>query len=132
MHGLDTNILVRYLTQDDPSQSKLATCLMEESLTPERPGYINNVVLCELIWVLEDCYGQSRSELLGVLNQLLKVVELRFENADAVRLAVADFREGKADFSDNLIARVNAVGGCQKTYTFDKKASNEPGFTLLK
>jgi predicted nucleic-acid-binding protein len=130
--GLDTNILVRYLTQDDPGQSHLATCLMEETLTPDRPGYVNHVVLCELVWVLEDCYGQSRSDLLKVLNQLLQVVELRFEDADAVRLAVADFREGKADFSDNLVARINNVGGCPKTYTFDKQASKEPGFILLK
>lgn len=131
MEGLDTNVLVRYLVQDDPAQSRLASELMEERLSADRPGYINNVVLCELMWVLEECYGQSRSQLLRILNQLLCVVELRFQNVDVVRLAVADFRDGKADFSDHLIARWNQAHGCEQTHTFDKKASKEPGFVLL-
>ena len=132
MKGLDTNILVRYITQDDPEQSKLASCLLEETLTADCPGYVNSIVLCELMWVLEDCYGQEKEHLMKVLERLLQVAEIRLENADAVRLALSDFRDGKADFSDNLIARCNLSGGCEMTNTFDKKASKEPGFALLK
>ena len=131
MNGLDTNVLVRYLTQDDPYQSKLATELMENTLTADCPGYVNLVVLCELMWVLEDCYEQGRSDLLKVLDQLLRVAEVRLEDADAVRLAVADFRGGSADFSDHLIARSNLARGCEKTYTFDKKASQALGFAAM-
>lgn len=132
MTGLDTNVLVRYLAQDDPKQSRIASKIMEQTLTPENPGYVNHVVLCELLWVLEDCYGQKRAQLLAVLEQLLKIAEIRLEDVDTVRLAVADFREGKADFSDHLIARRNAAHGCLTTLTFDKMASQAPGFSRLK
>ena len=132
MKGLDTNVLVRYLTQDDPKQSLIATDLMEQSLSPDCPGYVNQVVLCELLWVLEDCYGQKREQLLAVLEQLLKVAEIHIEDSDIVKLALADFRRGKADFSDHLIARGNQARGCETTLTFDKKAGQAPGFTPLK
>lgn len=131
MTGLDTNVLVRYLTQDDPKQSPLATDFIETTLSAESPGYVNQVVLCELIWVLEECYQQSREDISRVLNQLLQVVEIHLEDGDTVRLAMADFRDGKADFSDHLLARRNLANGCLTTYTFDKKAATSPGFTLL-
>lgn len=132
MIGLDTNILVRYLTQDDPKQSSLANELMESTLTSECPGFVNCIVLCELLWVLEDCYGQGRDQLWKVVVQLLKVPEIRLEAADVVRLAATDFRQGKADFSDHLIARSNADYGCDTTMTFDKKAGSSPGFSALR
>ena len=131
MIGLDTNVIIRYLTQDDPVQSAAATDLVEKGLSKENPGFLNQIVLCETVWVLEDCYGQGRLQVLSVLEQLLRIVELRIEEVEIVRLAVADYREGKADFSDNLIARRNQACGARVTYTFDKKASKEPGFAKL-
>ncbi len=131
MKGLDTNVLVRYLTQDDAKQSKLSTKLIE-SLTVEQPGYISLVVLCELLWVLESCYDQRRSDLVALVEQLLKIGELRLEAVDTVRLAVADFRSSMADFSDHLLARGNLAKGCETTFTFDKQASKAPGFSILK
>ena len=131
MKGLDTNVLVRYITQDDPKQSRAASELMENTLTSEQPGYVNQIVLCELIWVLEDCYGQKRDQLSTVIEQLLRVAELRLEGTDSVRQALADFRNGNADFSDCLIARSNAANGCETTLTFDKKAKRSPGFSGL-
>ena len=131
MKGLDTNVLARYLTQDDAKQSKVATSLIE-GLSPEQPGFVSKVVLCELVWVLESCYGQTRSELVAVIEQLLKVAELRLEDVDTVRLALADFRSGTADFSDHLLARGNLAAGCKTTYTFDKQAGGAPGFTFLR
>ena len=132
MIGLDTNVLVRYLTQDDPRQSELATDFLENTLTPERPGYIGLTVLCELCWVLEDCYGQTRAQLVAILEKLLSVAVLRLERPDIVREATGDLRGGSADFSDHLIARSNSAAGCETTLTFDKKASRSPGFSLLR
>lgn len=131
MIGLDTNVIVRYLTQDDPVQSAAATELIEKKLTKEKPGFLNLIVICEMVWVLEDCYDQDRLQILAVLEQLLKIVELRIEEVDIFQLAVGDYRDGKADFSDNLIARRNLAAGAEVTYTFDKKASKQPGFSKL-
>lgn len=131
MTGLDTNVLVRYLTQDDPVQSKLANEVMESGLSKDSPGFVSPIVLCELLWVLEDCYGQTRRQLGSVVESLLKVAELQICDPDTVRQALSDFRNSKADFSDHLIARTNAGCSCDTTLTFDKLASKSPGFTLL-
>lgn len=50
MIGLDTNVLVRYLAQDDPTQSPRATEIIEQEISKEKPGYISSVVLVETVW----------------------------------------------------------------------------------
>lgn len=131
MIGLDTNVLIRYLTQDDAAQSALATSLFEDTFSKDCPGFLNLVVLCEVVWVLEVCYKQTRQDIVRVIQQLLRVAELQIQAADVVRVALSDFEEGNADFSDNLIARLNFTQGCEFTYSFDKKASRQLGFKLL-
>lgn len=128
MIGLDTNVLLRYLTQDDPVQSKRATEILENDLSETRPGYVNHVVLCELVWVLEDCYSQAHADILKILDQLLKVAEIQFENPDVVRLAFSDYKTSGGDFSDRLISRSNLTRGCEHTLTFDEKAAKGAGF----
>lgn len=74
MIGLDTNVLVRYIVQDEPAQARSATQLIERVLTPEHPGFVNYVVICELVWVLESAYGFARAQIIPVLRQLLATV----------------------------------------------------------
>ena len=54
MIGLDTNVIVRYVVQDDPRQSAAATRLMEKTLSAENPGFVAVVTLCEVAWVLAE------------------------------------------------------------------------------
>lgn len=122
MIGLDTNVLVRYIVQDDPAQARAATHLIERVLTPERPGIVDRVVLCELVWVLESAYGYARAQIAPVLRQLLATVEIRIESADRVNLALRSY-EGAADFADHLVGLLNQDHGCEATYTFDRKAA---------
>jgi len=62
MIGLDTNVLVRYLTQDDPKQAARATRVVEEELSENVPGFIGLMVLVETVWVLQRLYGASAEE----------------------------------------------------------------------
>lgn len=130
MTGLDTNVLVRYLVQDDAEQAASATRLIE-ACSRESPGYVGHIVLCELVWVLEDCYHQAKPAILGVLEKVLSVAQLEVESPALVWLALEDYREGSADFSDHLLARANLGSGCADTVTFDRKAGRSPGFRLL-
>ncbi|MBI2376944.1 MAG: type II toxin-antitoxin system VapC family toxin [Deltaproteobacteria bacterium] len=130
MIGLDTNVVVRYLTQDDARQSRPANRLLE-SLTSHEPGYISLIVLVELVWVLEDAYGASRGDLAITVEMLLQTESLVLQEAESVWRALAAFRRGTADFADQLIAQLNASAGCGKTYTFDKAAARDAGMTLL-
>jgi predicted nucleic-acid-binding protein len=130
MLGLDTNVIVRYIAQDDPKQSPLATKFIE-SLSPARPGFVPAVVLVESLWVMEDVYGASRDRLADIVTTLLEVESLMVESAESVWRALAVFRKGKADFADCLIARLCAARGCEATWTFDKAAARDGGMKLL-
>ena len=131
MIGLDTNVVVRYLAQDDRGQAAIATRLIEGSLTPDRPGFVSLVVLAEIAWVLEDCYELSRKEISALVERLLRVRQLKIQDADTAWQALRAFRVGNSDFADCLIARIGAACDCERTVTFDKAAARGAGMDLL-
>jgi len=130
MIGIDTNIVVRYITQDDPAQSRKATHLIE-SLSPEAPGYITLVSLVEVVWVLEESYSATKRQIVDVLETLLRTKELVVERAEVVAQALGLFWTSRADFSDCLIARCAQAANCEYTLTFDKAAAKSAGMRLL-
>lgn len=130
MIGLDTNVLVRYVAQDDPKQSPMATRLIE-SLTVDARGYVSIVSVVELVWVLTDCYALPKGELCEVLGTLLRTREIVVAHADTVWQALRLFREGKADFADCLIERSANEAGCDYTTTFDRDAAKHCGMRLI-
>jgi len=130
--GLDTNVVVRYLVQDDPAQSAAATRLIEHVLSAERPGLITGITLCEIVWVLAECYGADRDRIDSVIEGLLASRQLVVQESDIVWNALRDWRGSSADFSDALIGRQVFARGGEKTVTFDRAAANLPRFELLK
>ena len=130
MTGLDTNVLVRYVMQDDPRQSLRATRLIE-SLSAEEPGFVPVVVLVELVWVLMGSYGLARSQLAMVLGKLLRSKELVVDRAELVAQALKRFSDDGADFADALIERQAAAAGCSITVTFDAGAVKAAAMTLV-
>lgn len=130
MIGLDTNVIVRYIAQDDPAQSLQAAQLIE-SLTPDAPGYLPLVVVVEMGWVLLESYGVSREELAAVLDTLLRTKTLVLEQAETVFKATRLFASGNADFADCLIACSGKAARCDYTATFDKKAAKALGMRLV-
>lgn len=131
MTGLDTNVLVRYLTQDDPAQALKATQVIESAAEQGEPLYITSVVLCEMVWVLEAAYGYSKQEIQAILDRILRTAQFRFDDKDQLWRALQDYREGRADFSDYLIGHLGVHNGCQETVTFDKALGNHTAFRLL-
>ena len=121
MIGIDTNVLVRYLVQDDYEQSAQSTLLIEQECNLSSPGYLSNIVLCELVWVLTGAYKYDKNLVIEVMEQILVTAELLVENENVVRKAINDYKIGSADFSDYLIVNNNQQSGCTKTYTFNKK-----------
>lgn len=131
MIGLDTNVLVRYLAQDDRIQSPLATRFLEGSLSLQEPGFVATVVLAELVWVLESNYQFGREQVSGLLDALLRARQLKFQDPDSANQALRDFRTSKADYVDCLIQRLDSGAGCSHTVTFDRAASRISGMRLL-
>ena len=130
MIGLDTNVLVRYVAQDDKRQSPKASRLIE-SLTADSPGYVSLVSVVELVWVLSGCYALSKDEICEVLETLLRTKEILVQNAAIVWKAVRLFKAGKADFADCLIELSAQAAGCGYTATFDCNAAKHCGMKLI-
>ena len=131
MIGLDTNVLVRYLVQDDPGQSRKATQVIAKRCTRDDPGVVNRIVLCELVWVLESAYGYSKDTIVAVLEKLLRTSQLKIEDMQSAWIAFRMYQKGKADFADCLLGTTNRFGGCIETVTFDQAASKLEVFQLL-
>ncbi|OIN44040.1 VapC toxin family PIN domain ribonuclease [Pseudomonas azotoformans] len=130
MIGLDTNVLVRYVTQDDPVQSAKASELIE-SLTTASPGFISLVSIVELVWVLQSCYQSAKSDVVMVLETLLRTRELTVEHGEIIWQALRKFVANKADFADCLIERCAHAAGCEYTATFDLNAIKTTGMKRL-
>jgi predicted nucleic-acid-binding protein len=130
MIGLDTNVLVRYLAQDDPEQSKQATDMIERRLTEAEPGFVSIVAVVELVWVLDRAYGLGDREIAAAVERMLQAETLVVESEQAVFSATIALREGWGSFADALIAALGAKAGCAHTVTFDRKALRLPGFRL--
>ena len=130
MTGLDTNVLVRYIMQDDNKQSPLATRIVE-SLSAESPGFVPLVAIVELGWVLSSAYELERNQLVEAFEALLRTKELVVERGEVVWKALRQFQRANGDFADCLIACSAEAAGCAKTLTFDRGAMKNGGMTLI-
>ena len=130
MIGLDTNVLVRYIAQDDPVQSPIATRIIEDRLTEEHPGFISLVTMAETVWVLDRSYGLSAAEIAAAVERILQIDTLAVQNEQEVFVAMVALKTGAGSFSDGLIGALGRRAGCAVTLTFDKRATRLPGFQL--
>jgi predicted nucleic-acid-binding protein len=131
MIGLDTNVLVRYIAQDDAVQSAAATQIIEDRLTVEDPGYISIVTMAETVWVLDRSYGVPAIEIAATVERILQTDVLFVQNEQEVFTAVVALKKGAGSFSDALIGALGTRAGCAVTLTFDKKAARLKGFQLV-
>jgi predicted nucleic-acid-binding protein len=130
MTGLDTNVLVRYIMQDDTKQSPLATRLVE-SLSADAPGFVPLVSVVELGWVLSSAYELDRSQLIEAFEALLRTKELIVESAEVVWKALRMVQSFNADIADCLVSCSAVAAGCARTMTFDRGAVKGAGMTLI-
>lgn len=134
MIGLDTNVLARYLAQDDARQSAAATRLIEKELSIASPGFISLVVIAELCWVLHRLYSATMDELVTMLEDLLGTPQFQIERREVVQAAIQRFQQSnnrKSGVTDALIAQIAFSAGCTHTVSFDKAAVRSAGMTLL-
>ena len=132
MIGLDTNIMLRYLVQDDPAQSPKATEVIERRLTKEDPGFVSLVCILEIVWVLGSLYKRSRVEIAKHVEMILAADTLQVQNEQEVYQAVVALRNGSGTFEDALVGALGSWWGCSATLTFDEGAARRlNGFRLL-
>jgi predicted nucleic-acid-binding protein len=128
--GLDTNVLLRYIIQDDPIQSPIADTVID-ALTAENPGWIGLATILEFVWVMNSKLRVGRATIAATLDKLMMIDSIIIEQPDSVASAIRQFRSAKADFADCLIAASARAAGCGKTVTFDRIAARDAGMELL-
>ena len=125
-------MLVRYLAQDDPSQSLRATRLIEKELSGDTPGFVNLIVICELLWVMAGAYAMDETALVSVVERMLAARELQIEQSQLLRRALTIRTAGGPGLADILIGLVNEAQGSTETVSLDKRAARLPGWRLLR
>ena len=130
MKGLDTSILIRYLTQDDPVQSPRANEIIDRDLSPEAPGFVSLVAIAEVAWVLRSRYKATRQEIVTAIERILSSDSFQVQNEQQVYEAMIALRTGEGTFADALICAFGAWAGCSSTLTFDG-SSQLPHFEVV-
>lgn len=122
MQGIDTSVLVRYLVADHPEQKDQAASFLYRC-TKEQPCFINRIVLCELVWILECVYYYPRSMIAQVIEKILRTAQFKVEDLPSAWHALAAYRNGE-DFTDSLISQINRAAGCRSTFRIEKQHEN--------
>ena len=131
MIGIDSNVLLRVLLDDDAAQAERARRLLATECSPQRPAFVNRAVLFEAVWTLSTGYRYSRAQLAAAIELLLSAPALMIEDREAVETALDIFSTTRADFADCLIGVLNRRAGCATTYTFDRRAAATAEFTVV-
>ena len=130
MIGIDTNILARYLAEDDEIQTSLAVNLIEKKISAKEPAFISLIVLVEVVWVFKGCYQLNKIDLCKLVRVILETKQFKVEKADLAYRALKLYESGNGDFSDALISTICRENECLEIFTFDKKAKTV-GMTIL-
>jgi len=132
MRGLDTNLIVRFVTDDEPAKTAAVKALFAQADKDEERLFVSSIVLCELVWALRSKpYRLRRPEIASVLQRMLSTELFEVQDRDLARQALLEYRQGRADFADYLLGCHNRRAGCDVTLTFDRKLRNANGFSLL-
>lgn len=128
MRALDTNLLARLVTGDDPRQVARVKALLDEASARGETLYVSEVVVCELAWVLRKTYGYDRLRLVAVLRELTQAPYLHLAEPVVLKRALAAYAAGRGDFADYVIRERALAEGCEAVVTFDRALHGEPGF----
>lgn len=131
MLGLDTNVLVRFLLQDDQEQAEHARMVIEEALATGEPVAVSLLAILETEWVLRSCAKLHKKTVITTFRMLLEARDLRIEHEESLEHALYLYENNTADFTDCLMATRYTRSGCSAMLTFDRKAANIPGVILL-
>jgi len=132
MIAIDTNVMVRYVVQDDPILASVASRIINNALARQDAIHLSVIVLCECFWVLKTRYHFPKPHLLRFLETLQGEAGFHVENRSVLRKALEDYRKGPGDFADHLIGHMAHAQGCSTTYTFDQGLKQSANFSLLR
>lgn len=132
MLALDTNVLLRYIVEDDPDQTAEATAVIHRAIARDESLFVSDVVLCETVWMLSRFYKVDRTRIAMVLQEIFRARHMRFRATGELSRALDAFKNGKGDFPDYLIREHARAAECESVVTFDKVLLKERGFVAAR
>ncbi|MEZ5453909.1 MAG: type II toxin-antitoxin system VapC family toxin [Thiothrix sp.] len=131
VYGFDTNVLVRYLLNDDPQQADIARQRIQQAVAEGEPVRISLLTILEAEWVLRSYGKRDKVTVISVFQALLESRDIEIELEESLEQALHYYKNSNADFADCLMASRNQRSGCTAMLTFDEKAAKLPGCELL-
>jgi len=131
MTGLDTNVLVRYLTQDDLAQARKANALIDGAVGKGEGLHLDVIVLCELVWVLRGAYDFAKETVGEAVEKILDAAQFSVDDRDLLREALEAYRAGQGDFAEYVLGLRNRKAGCSATVTLDRALKKNGLFSVL-
>lgn len=131
MIAVDTNVLLRYFIEDDLTQSRKLDALLAQTRRTDIPIHVDDLVLCELVWVLRFGHDFDKATIIDALERILGTAHFSFVDREMLRQALDDYIHGSGDFPDYVIGRRNERAGCETTVTFDRALRGDVNFRLL-
>jgi predicted nucleic-acid-binding protein len=131
LKGLDSNVLLRYLVEDDEVQTKRAAKIIEDASRRKEALFVSLPVLCEVVWVLDRSYHQTRTVIASTVEAILDADVFKVQQEVCARESLHQFRSSKAGFADHVIGAIARDAGCDWVYTFDGGLKGARGFRIL-
>ena len=129
--SVDTNVLVRLVTQDDAQQAQAVDRLLARHAKNGDVLFVPITVVLELEWVLRAKLGQGKADFIQTMAALLGMLELSFESEGALEQALVDYQEGVADFGEYIHLALSRKQAALPFWTFDRKAAKAVGAKVL-
>jgi len=132
LSALDTNVLIRYVTQDDAAQYRLACDMVAGAITSGQPAVVTLLVILESEWVLRSAYQYDKAQIIAIFSDLLVSKNLFIEDETVLVQALRLWETRAVNFANCLILAKSLAMGCSEMFTFDKRAAKKlPNCLLL-
>lgn len=117
---IDTNIFLRFLTEDQPAQADRCAALVQRLRDGEEVASMSPLAVAEIIWTLERFYKLSKAQVAAKVSPLLKLKGLRVANKEVFLKALVLFAEKNISFTDAYMAVQMERAGIEELYSYDQ------------
>lgn len=118
---VDTNLFIRYLTNDDPILADRVELLLDSAAAGSAQLVTTELVMAESVWVLESSYHLDHAQIAPLIRGILATPGMEVINGDLVGKALVMYELQNIDFVDAYIAALMEKQGIKNIYSYDKK-----------
>ena len=131
MRFVDTNIFLRFLTNDDPVRADACEELFARAVAGKEKLFTSELVIAEIVWVLESYYELDKNEIRVKIEKILNTKNLYCPNKEVILHGLAAYDEKNIDYIDAYNAFLIKLAGITELYSYDKHYDRLPWLKRL-